>query len=77
MKIKLKYKVVQREDGLFYVFKRKGIYWTQSYPTEIEAIKASIHREGIEISDRLDDVQKRMESIPGYIDSTDPYGWRS
>lgn len=75
--MKLKYKVKQREDGKWYVFKRKGIYFTVAYETKEAAIGQSLVREGRELLDKLDTVQNRMESIPGFIDSRDPYGWRA
>jgi len=75
--MKLKYKIKQRADGLWYVYSNKNTYWTKSFSDPIEATKDSLLKEGSLLVEKLDDVQKRMESIPGFIDRTDPYGWRA
>jgi hypothetical protein len=76
--MRLKYKVsfIAARNG-WVVWKNRTEFFTTTYATEVEAQKASLLREGDEIVEKLDDVQRRMESIPGFIDSRDPYGWRA
>ena len=75
--MKLKYPVKQRPDGKWCVFKSaaKGIYWITD--TERLATEVSLLTEGRDLLDKLDDIQRRMETLPGFIDQSDPYGWRA
>jgi hypothetical protein len=76
--MRLKYKVRQHSnDGQWYVYRKPGTYWTTPYATERLAIEASLYKEGAEILAKLDNVQERMESLPGFISRSDPYGWRA
>lgn len=74
---KLKYKVKQHADGRWYVQANTKRYFTKPYETEREAVEASLLREGREIVEKLEDMQLRMESLPGFITKSDPYGWRA
>jgi hypothetical protein len=74
---KLKYKVKQHADGKWYVQANTKQYFTKPYESERAAVEASLLREGHELSDKLYEIQRRMESLPGFIDSRDPYGWRA
>ena len=75
--MKLKYRVKQRTDGRWYVYKNANVYWTTPYDSKEEAVKQSLITEGLELVDKLDDVQKRLETIPGFISLSDPFGWRA
>ena len=77
--MKLKYPVKQRPDGKWYVYKSaaKGIYWTTGHDTERHATEQSLLTEGHELVEKLDAIQRRMETLPGFIDQSDPYGWRA
>lgn len=78
MAMKLKYKVRQTSAGKWAVWKNKTHYFTDRlFETEVEAIKSSLYLEGGELVDKINDVQKRMESVPGMIDERDPHGWRA
>lgn len=75
--MKLKYKVKQNSKLQWVVWKNKTVYWTETYESEQAAIEASLYREGTELVDKMDEIQKRMESVPGMINLRDPYAWRA
>ena len=77
--MKLKYPVKQRPDGKWYVFKSaaKGVYWVTGHDTERLATEVSLLTEGWDLLDKLDDIQRRMETLPGFIHQSDPHGWRA
>ena len=75
--MKLKYKVRQIKTGKWAVWANKNQYFSCAFDNEQDAVKASLLREGHEIFAKLENVQERMESIPGFISTSDPYGWRA
>lgn len=79
-KIKLKYKVrplkAGPNAGKFAIWASPKQYFTSDvFETEEDAVYSSLVREGLELQDKLDDVQKRLEST-GKIPANDPHGWR-
>lgn len=79
-KMKLKYKVrplkAGPNAGKFAIWaSRKQYFTTDVFDNEADAIYSSLIREGLELQDKLDDVQKRLEAT-GRIDERDPHGWR-